>query len=30
VSLADDPDARFVTLRRGVASTLNTPALDPC
>ena len=29
VSLADDPAARFVTLRRGVASTLNTPALDP-
>lgn len=29
VSLADDPSARTVTLRRGVASTLNTPALDP-
>jgi cytochrome c peroxidase len=29
VSLADDPEARTVTLRRGVASTLNTPALDP-
>lgn len=29
VSLADDPDARTVTLRRGIASTLNTPALDP-
>ena len=29
VSLADDPGARTVTLRRGIASTLNTPALDP-
>ena len=29
VSLADDPAARFVVLRRGVATTLNTPALDP-
>lgn len=29
VSLADDPEARFVTLIRGIASTLNTPALDP-
>jgi hypothetical protein len=29
VSLADDPSARTVTLRRGIASTLNTPALDP-
>ena len=29
VSLADDPAARSVTLRRGIASTLNTPALDP-
>lgn len=29
VRLADDPTARTVTLRRGVASTLNTPALDP-
>lgn len=28
VSLADDPSARTVTLRRGIASTLNTPALD--
>lgn len=28
VSLADDPDARSVVLRRGVPSTLNTPALD--
>jgi Di-haem cytochrome c peroxidase len=29
VSLADDPAARSVVLRRGVPSTLNTPALDP-
>lgn len=29
VSLADDPSARSVVLRRGVPSTLNTPALDP-
>lgn len=29
VSLADDPEARTVTLRRGIPSTLNTPALDP-
>jgi cytochrome c peroxidase len=29
VSLADDPGARVVTLRRGIATTLNTPALDP-
>jgi cytochrome c peroxidase len=29
VTLADDPDARTVTLRRGIPSTLNTPALDP-
>jgi cytochrome c peroxidase len=29
VSLADDPGARTVTVRRGIASTLNTPALDP-
>lgn len=29
VSLADDPTARSVVLRRGVPSTLNTPALDP-
>jgi cytochrome c peroxidase len=28
VTLADDPTARTVTLRRGIASTLNTPALD--
>jgi cytochrome c peroxidase len=29
VTLADDPSARTVTVRRGIASTLNTPALDP-
>ena len=29
VSLADDPSARSVVLRRGIPSTLNTPALDP-
>ena len=29
VVLADDPGARSVTLRRGIASTLNTPGLDP-
>jgi cytochrome c peroxidase len=29
VMLADDPTARTVTLRRGIATTLNTPALDP-
>jgi cytochrome c peroxidase len=29
VSLADDPAARSVVLRRGIATTLNTPALDP-
>lgn len=29
VRLADDPDARSVVLRRGIPSTLNTPALDP-
>lgn len=29
VSLADDPLARTVVVRRGVASTINTPALDP-
>jgi cytochrome c peroxidase len=28
VSLADDPTARSVILRRGIPSTLNTPALD--
>ncbi len=29
VRLADDPAARTVTLRRGIPTTLNTPALDP-
>jgi hypothetical protein len=29
VSLAVDPKARSVVVRRGVPSTLNTPALDP-
>jgi cytochrome c peroxidase len=29
VSLKDDPGARSVTLRRGIPTTLNTPALDP-
>jgi cytochrome c peroxidase len=29
VTLADDPTARSVVLRRGIPSTLNTPALDP-
>jgi cytochrome c peroxidase len=29
VSLADDPSARSVKVRRGIPSTLNTPALDP-
>jgi cytochrome c peroxidase len=29
VTLADDPAARSVVLRRGIATTLNTPALDP-
>ena len=29
VSLADDPAARSVILRRGIPTTLNTPALDP-
>jgi len=28
VSLGDDPTARTVTLRRGILTTLNTPALD--
>ena len=28
VSLADDPDARTVVLRRGIPSTMDTPALD--
>ena len=29
VRLADDPTARTVVLRRGIPTTLNTPALDP-
>jgi hypothetical protein len=29
VSLADDPNARSVILRRGIPTTHNTPALDP-
>jgi cytochrome c peroxidase len=29
VSLKDDPNARSVTLRRAIPTTLNTPALDP-
>jgi len=29
VRLADDPTARTVTLRRGIPSTLDMPALDP-
>jgi len=29
VTLADDPGARTVALRRGIPTTLNTPALDP-
>ena len=29
VRLADDPTARSVTLRRGIPTTLNTPAFDP-
>ena len=29
VSLADDPTARSVILRRGIPTTLNTPALEP-
>jgi cytochrome c peroxidase len=29
VTLADDPAARTVVVRRGIPSTLNTPALDP-
>ena len=28
VTLADDPSARFVVVRRGIPSTHNTPALD--
>ena len=29
VTLKDDPTATFVTVRRGIPTTLNTPALDP-
>lgn len=29
VTLADDPSARTVVLRRGIPTTLNTPSLDP-
>ena len=29
VTMADDPAARSVVLRRGIPTTLNTPALDP-
>jgi cytochrome c peroxidase len=29
IQLADDPTARTVVLRRGIPTTLNTPALDP-
>jgi len=29
VQLAEDPTARTVVLRRGIPTTLNTPALDP-
>jgi cytochrome c peroxidase len=29
VTLKNDPTARFVTVRRGIPTTLNTPALDP-
>jgi hypothetical protein len=29
VTLAGDPGARTVTLRRGIPTTINTPALDP-
>lgn len=29
VRLADDPGARSVVVRRGISTTLNTPALDP-
>lgn len=29
VTLADDPSARTVVVRRGIPTTLNTPALDP-
>jgi cytochrome c peroxidase len=29
VSLKNDPSARFVTVKRGISTTLNAPALDP-
>lgn len=29
VQLADDPSARTVVLKRGISTTLNTPAMDP-
>ena len=29
VTLKADPGARFVTVRRGIPTTINTPALDP-
>jgi len=29
VELASDPSAQFVTLRRGIPTTINTPGLDP-
>jgi cytochrome c peroxidase len=29
VVLKNDPSARFVTVRRGIPTTINTPALDP-
>lgn len=29
VTLKHDPEARFVTVRRGIPTTVNTPALDP-
>ncbi len=29
VQLADDPSARTVVVRRGIPTTINTPALDP-
>jgi cytochrome c peroxidase len=29
VTIADDPGARTVVVRRGIPTTLNTPALDP-
>jgi cytochrome c peroxidase len=29
VTLKNDPSARFVTVRRGIPTTINTPAVDP-